>query len=74
MIHKSDQVGQVRSAGVAEVVVGDLRDVAGVTLALRGVQSVFYVAPAFLPDEAGVGTRFVDAAIRAGVRASCSRR
>jgi uncharacterized protein YbjT (DUF2867 family) len=68
MVHKSDQVVQVKSAGAAEVVIGDLRDLASVNLALRGVQAVFYVAPAFLPDEAGVGTRFVDAAIRVGVR------
>jgi uncharacterized protein YbjT (DUF2867 family) len=68
MINKSDQADLVKSAGAAEVVVGDLRDIASVNQALDGVQAVFYVAPAFLPDEAGVGTRFVAAVIRAGVR------
>ena len=67
-VHKPEQVGQVRSAGAAEVVVGDLRDPAGLDVALRGVRTVFYIAPAFLPDEGNVGTDVVHASLRAGVR------
>jgi 2,4-dienoyl-CoA reductase-like NADH-dependent reductase (Old Yellow Enzyme family) len=32
-----------------------------VDAALAGVDAVFYIAPAFLPDEAEVGKRFVEA-------------
>jgi len=58
----------VRSHGAAEIAIGDLRDEASVDAALKGVGAVFYIAPAFLPNEADVGRRFVASAIRAGVR------
>jgi uncharacterized protein YbjT (DUF2867 family) len=58
----------VRSHGAAEIAVGDLRDEASVDEALKGVAAVFYIAPAFLPNEADIGRRVVASAIRAGVR------
>ena len=58
----------VRSHGAAEVAVGDLRDETSVDAALKGVGAVFYIAPAFLPNEAAVGRHVVASAIRAGVR------
>jgi uncharacterized protein YbjT (DUF2867 family) len=67
LVLKPDQVGQTKSAGAAEVVVGDLRDPASLDVALRGVRTVFYIAPAFLPDEGRVGTDVVSASVRAGV-------
>jgi len=36
--------------------------------ALKGVDAVFYIAPAFLPDEAEIGKGMVESAKRAGVR------
>jgi uncharacterized protein YbjT (DUF2867 family) len=39
-----------------------------VDAALGGVDAVFYIAPAFLPDEAEVGRRFVEAVERSGAR------
>jgi len=35
---------------------------------LKGVDAVFYIPPAFLPDEAEIGKGMVDSAKRAGVR------
>jgi uncharacterized protein YbjT (DUF2867 family) len=58
----------VRSHGAAEIAVGDLRDEVTVDAALKGVGAVFYIAPAFLANEADVGRRVVVSAIRAGVR------
>ena len=55
-------------SGAADVVVGDLSDRAAIEAALAGVWGVFYIAPAFLPNEAKVGQQFVEAAQRAGVR------
>ena len=68
LVRESAQADEVRRHGAAEVEVGDLGDGASVAAALRGVGAVFYVAPAFLPDEAEVGRRLVAAAIDAGVR------
>lgn len=68
LVRKSEQVEQVRSHGAAEVAVGDLRDRESLGAALRGIDAVFYIAPAFLPGEAEVGKSVVEAAIEAGVR------
>ena len=58
----------VRRNGAAEIAVGDLTDGRSIDRALAGVDAVFYIAPAFIPNEAAIGTSLVDAAKRAGVR------
>ncbi len=58
----------VRKNGASEVAVGDLRDVGSLRAALEGVDRVFYVAPAFAPDEAQLGLNMVEAATSAQVR------
>ena len=68
MVHDAGKAEAVRARGAAEVVTGDLTDPASVEAALDGVERVFYISPAFLPDEGAVGRRFVEAAARAGVR------
>lgn len=64
--HEEQRAGVLRR-GASETVVADLRDRAGVVAALSGVSAVFYLAPAFMPDEARVGRAFVRAATEAGV-------
>ena len=68
MVHKPDNAGRVRASGVADAVTGDLRDQKTLAAALEGVESAFYIAPAFMSDEAEVGIGFVTAAKEAGVR------
>lgn len=68
LVRKAQAADGVRNHGAAEIAIGDLRDPASIGQALEGVASVFYIAPAFLPDEAEVGMRLVDAAKRAGVK------
>jgi uncharacterized protein YbjT (DUF2867 family) len=68
LVHRAEQADGVRSQGAAEVAVGDLTNPASMVAALRGVSSVFYIAPAFLPHEAEVGMSLVDVAKKAGVR------
>lgn len=68
LVQNAAQGDAVREHGAAEVAVGDLRDRASLDAALRGVTSVFYIAPAFISDEAAIGVGMVDAAKRAGVR------
>lgn len=58
----------VRQHGAAEIAIGDLTDRASLDAALKGVDAVFYIAPAFLPNEADVGKAMVEAATEAGVR------
>lgn len=58
----------VLNNGATEVVIGDLTDRASIEAALNGVDSVFYIAPAFIPNEAEIGKSMVDAAKQAGVR------
>jgi len=67
-VKDANQGVAVRSHGAAEIAVGDLGDETSVDAALKGVGAVFYIAPAFLPNEAEVGRHVVASAIRAGVR------
>ena len=67
LIRDPSQAEVVWRCGAAEVAIGDLRDAASVAAALEGVDAVFYIAPAFMPNEAETGQRLVSAAKRAGV-------
>jgi uncharacterized protein YbjT (DUF2867 family) len=58
----------VRQHGAAEIAIGDLTDRASLDAALTGVDAVFYIAPAFIANEAEVGKSVVAAATQAGVR------
>ena len=68
LLRKPDNVDQVQQSGAAEIAIGDLNDPASLKAAVRGVDAVFYLAPAFLPGEAELGVRFVQLAEKAGVR------
>lgn len=68
MIRRDEQRALVQSRGAAETVLGDLRDRQAVDEAMAGMEAVFYIAPAFLHDEATVGVQVIDAAIRAKLR------
>lgn len=68
LINDSAKESLVRQHGATEIAIGDLTDRASLDEALKGVDSVFYIAPAFLPNEADVGNGMVEAAVRAGVR------
>jgi uncharacterized protein YbjT (DUF2867 family) len=68
LVNLAGQVDVAKARGAHEVVVGDLNDAASLRVALEGVDSVFYIAPAFLPREAEVGRAFVELAVEAGVR------
>ena len=67
LIQDPKQRDAVIKNGAAEVVVGDLTDRASIDAALKGVNAVFYIAPAFIAGEAEIGKSMVEAAKRAGV-------
>jgi uncharacterized protein YbjT (DUF2867 family) len=68
LVKHKNQFDDVRHHGAAEIVVGDLTNRSSVRAALDGVDSVFYIAPAFLPNEVHVGKAMVEAARGVGVR------
>src|SRR3954468_3855668 len=68
LVRNAEQGKEAQRLGAAEVIIGDLLDAQSVDTALAGIDAVFYIAPAFLPDEAGIGERFVDAVRRSGAR------
>jgi uncharacterized protein YbjT (DUF2867 family) len=67
-IRKEDERARVLANGANETAIGDLRERASVEAALQGMEILFYIAPAFLADEASIGKQVVEAAVRAGVR------
>jgi uncharacterized protein YbjT (DUF2867 family) len=67
-VRRSEDAPLARHRGASEVVLGDLTDAETVRQALTGVTSVFYIAPVFLIDQAGIGERVVAQAIEAGVK------
>ena len=67
-VRNAEKADAVLQAGAAEVAIGDLSELNSVQRAMKGVSSVFYLAPAFLPHEAEIGRSFVAVAREAGVR------
>jgi uncharacterized protein YbjT (DUF2867 family) len=68
LILNAKQGESVLENGATEVAVGDLSDRASLSAALIGIDSVFYIAPAFIPNEVAIGKGMVESAQRAGVR------
>lgn len=67
LIHHAEQSEEVIKNGAVEVVVGDLSDRSFLNAAMKDMDSVFYIAPAIISNEAEVGKSVVDAARKAGV-------
>ena len=54
LIRDAKQGDAVLKNGAAEVAISDLSDRASLDKALKGVSSVFYIAPAFIPAEVAI--------------------
>jgi uncharacterized protein YbjT (DUF2867 family) len=67
MVHDPRKAAIARSAGAQETITADLRDRGSLSAALRGVDGVFLITPAFAPDATDLGLGTVEAAIAAGV-------
>lgn len=67
-VHDPAKAGIVGERGAHETVQLDLRDPAGLAVALSGVDGAFLITPAFAPDATQLGLNFIEAAQRAGVR------
>lgn len=67
-VRSKDRAASAIDGGAAEVALGDLRDVRSIAAAMDGVDGVFHIGPAFVPDEAEIGYAVIDAAVRARVK------
>lgn len=68
MIHAAHEAARVKKLGAEQTVVADLTDSASLRAALEGIDRAFYIAPAFMPNEAEAGQRFVEIAREQGVK------
>ena len=68
LVRKSGESDGALANGASEIAIGDLSNQQSMKSAFEGVESVFYMAPAFIPNEAEVGKANVRAAREAGVR------
>lgn len=68
LVRHCEQRDGVIANGAREVMVGDLTEPDTLSRALDGIDAVFYIAPAFIANEACLGRRFVELARKAGVR------
>jgi uncharacterized protein YbjT (DUF2867 family) len=67
LVHHAEQADEVIKNGAVEVVVGDLSDRSFLDVAMKDIDSVFYIAPAMMSNEVEVGKSVIDAAQQAGV-------
>ncbi|MCD2195357.1 NmrA family NAD(P)-binding protein [Actinomycetospora endophytica] len=66
LARSQDRAEVARRAGADEVAIGDLTDAASLRAAVYGADGVFHLNPVFVPDEAAMGVRVVEAARDAG--------
>lgn len=67
LVHSAMKEKAARDNGAAETVVADLADREALVAALKGMDAVFHVIPAFSDDEAKAGVTMVQAAVEAGI-------
>jgi uncharacterized protein YbjT (DUF2867 family) len=67
LIRDLRQESLARERGADEIALGNLEDVVSLREALRGVDGVFHIGPAFAHNEIGMGITMVDAAHAMGV-------
>jgi uncharacterized protein YbjT (DUF2867 family) len=54
-VRSPDEIDAAKAAGATETVIGDLTDEGSVRTAMKGVDRVFYIAPAILPKRPKLG-------------------
>ncbi len=67
-VREDKEADTAREHGADEVALGDLTDRQSIERALDGIDGVFYIAPAFMPQEAKVGRGVVEACRAGGVK------
>jgi uncharacterized protein YbjT (DUF2867 family) len=67
-VRSQESAQSLRSAGVTDVLVGDMADPRVMARAMHGVDKVYYVGPTLHPKERDMGFAAIDAAREAGVK------
>lgn len=67
LVHRQTSIGMARAAGAEQVMVGNMRNRAGISSALRGVEAVYAICPNMAPDEIGLVTGLIESAEHLGV-------
>lgn len=67
-VRSEESARSLRSAGVADVVVGDIAEPGVMVRAMQGVEKVYYVGPTLHPREREMGFAAIDAARESGVQ------
>ncbi|MFB7652504.1 MULTISPECIES: SDR family oxidoreductase [unclassified Streptomyces] len=67
-VRSEESAQALRTAGVTEVLVGDISHPGAMTRAMHGVEKVYYVGPTLHPQEREMGFAAIDAAREAGVQ------
>ncbi|MFF1925984.1 NmrA family NAD(P)-binding protein [Streptomyces sp. NPDC058221] len=66
-VRSEESAQSLRSAGVSDVIVGDITEPGVMTCAMREVEKVYYVGPTLHPKEREMGFAAIDAARESGV-------
>jgi len=68
LVYREEQVQPLKSVGVDEVKVGDMRSDATIKDAVRGVEAIYHICPNVDPDELSIGRTIITNARASGVR------
>lgn len=67
-IRQESQIEDMRSLGVNDVTVGDIRNPADLLRAFRGVRAVYHICSNMNPDEVSIGRNAIEAAQKTGLK------
>ena len=67
LVHRADQAGLIKTAGAAEVVLGDLESQVDLAKASQGVRALYHICPNMHLREVSIGRNVLEAAINAKV-------
>lgn len=67
LVHRREQIPQLQTLGVSDVIAGDMGDVDVIKRALDGVRAIYFICPAMHPDEAAIGNELINVSRIAGL-------
>lgn len=68
LVYREEQAQPLKSVGVDQVKVGDMRSDATIKDAVRGVEAIYHICPNVDPDELSIGRTIISNARASGVR------
>ena len=67
MVRSTESANKLKMLGVAETIVGDLKNSVDVGRALENVSSLYYIAPNMVPEEKKIGKNIIENCLKAEV-------